>query len=136
MIQCVLGELDPVGDAADAPGSVDEEEEGSSSTLDAEDGKATGVVQIFDSPIKPPVSPVVMSSLLELVQVPPQVEVTMPIEEGVSGGDAGGSEERGLLPPRRWQRECQRSFRRSMTLPPTMRLRKKRAFPSDAAPLS
>lgn len=71
MIQGILGELDPARDVADAPGSVDEEEEDSSSTPDAEDGKAAGVVQIFDSPIKPPVALVVMSTSLELVQVPP-----------------------------------------------------------------
>lgn len=75
MIQDVLGEIDPTGDAVDAPGSAEEEEEGGLSSTpekdDAQDGKAAGAILIFDSPIKSPVAPIAMSSSLELIQFPP-----------------------------------------------------------------
>lgn len=55
MIQDVLGELDPVGEAVNFPDAYEGKEEGSRSTLekeDVEDGKAVSVIQIFDSPAK------------------------------------------------------------------------------------
>lgn len=142
MIQSVLGELVPAGETLDAPGpAAGEEEEGSSSTPDAEDGKATGVVQIFDSPTKPPVAPVVASSPLELVQVPSQAEVTMLIEEKASGGHARGSEELGAEEEARIASAPEvrvPAFVQSLNYssPYYERLRKKRAFTSNAALLS
>lgn len=125
MIQGVLGELDPAGEVVNVSGAAEEEEEGSSSTPekeDAEDGKVAGVVQIFDSPIKRPVAPVVADPSLELAQAPPQDETVLMVEESIPDGDAGDPEALGpeeeaqvTLPWRR-QSECLRLYRRSTTL--------------------
>lgn len=145
MIQGVLGELVPTGEAMDAPGLAAEEEEGSSSTPgkdDADDKDVASVVQIFDSPIRPPVASVAVSSL-KLVQGPPQDEVIMPVEESVHEGDAGNAEELGLreeaqvtLAPEAVERVLAFVQTLNDSSPYYERLRKKRAFLSDAAPLS
>lgn len=92
MIQGVLGELDSAGEAVDAPGLAEEEEEGSSSIPekdDAEDRKVASVVQMFDSPLKRPVAPAAVNPSLELVQAPPRDEVIVMVEESVPGGCRG-----------------------------------------------
>lgn len=98
MIQDVLGELDPAGEAVDAPGPAEEEEEGSISIPekdDTKDGKVAGVVQIFDSPIKRSVAPAAVDPSLGLVQAPPRDETIVMVEESVPGGDVGDPEEIG-----------------------------------------
>lgn len=98
MIQGVLGELNPAGEAVDALGPAEEEEEGSSSTPekdDVEEGKVTGVVQIFDSPIKRPVALAAVDPSLELVWSPTRDETIVIVEESIPWGDAGDIEELG-----------------------------------------
>lgn len=143
MIQGVLGELDLAGEVVDTPDLAEEEEEGSSSTPDAEDGKVAGVIQIFDSPLKQPVAPAAVNPSLELVQAPSRDEVIVMVEKSVPGGDVEaleelGSEEEARVTPAPGMAERVLTFVQTLndSSPYYERLMKRRAFPSDTAPLS
>lgn len=146
MIQGVLGEQDPAREAVNVLGVVEGEEEGSSSTPEKEDekdGKAVSDVQIFYSPVKRSAVPAITDALLDLAQAPPLDENLVVVEESVPERDARDpealkpEEEARITPPLETSGRAP-AFVQTLNDSSSYyeRLRKKRAFPSVASPLS